>query len=153
MMLAEMSEPFSNDAGLIRLHELINDHPDFELVAPPSVDVYCFRYVPNHLADRQNEPEVQRLLDQLNQEIAETVRRHGVALLSTIRLRDCVAMRLSADSAAASEGRIDAAFEAVARWGRLLTKTYFISYPTGTRKETSLCSSESYSSPTELLVT
>jgi glutamate/tyrosine decarboxylase-like PLP-dependent enzyme len=152
-MLTEMSEPFSNDAGLGRLHELINDHPDFELLPAPSVNVYSFRYVPNDLADRQDEPEVQRLLDQLNQEIVETVRRHGVELLSTIRVRDCVAMRLSVDSARASEGRIDAAFEALARWGRLITKTHSISYSTETRKETSLCQSESYSSPMELLAT
>jgi len=33
----------------------------------PTEDPYCFRYVTNGLAERQDEPEVQGLLDRLNQ--------------------------------------------------------------------------------------
>ena len=75
-----MNEPFSNPSALIyRLHELVSDHPDFEVLRPSSLDGYCFRYIPNELADRRDEPDVQRLLDDLNQQIVGVVQCHGHA--------------------------------------------------------------------------
>ena len=147
-MPAEMSELFSNDARLTRLHELVNDHPDFELVPAPSADVYCFRYVPNNLADRQDEPELQRLLDQLNQEIAEAVRRGGMHLPTTVAIGKRVALCLSISRRTVPEN-VDATFEAVARWGRLLTRTHF-NHETSREVEALPCSSEFCSSPTEV---
>jgi glutamate/tyrosine decarboxylase-like PLP-dependent enzyme len=140
-----MSERLPIDARLGHLHELINDHPDFELVPASSIDIYCFRYVPNDLADRQDEPEVQALLDQLNKEIVAAVRRGGMQSLMTIAVHKRVALRLSLRRL--SRDDVDKVFEAIARWGRLLTKTQF-NYERSRELEALSCSSESCFSPT-----
>lgn len=141
----------SNDTRLTRLHELVNDHPDFEHVSVTG-DVYCFRYVPHGLGDCQEAPEVRGLIDQLNQEIAEAVLRNGTHLLMRIGIHKRVALRMSICRTTLQED-VDATFEAVARWGRLITKTHFVNYEQLTERETSSCSSEFCSSRTESLVT
>jgi glutamate/tyrosine decarboxylase-like PLP-dependent enzyme len=116
-----LRELFSKNLGLTRrLHGLVGDHPDFEVLHEPTLYIYCFRYVPNGLAERQDEPEVRELLDRLNEGIAEAVQRSGLALLMTTRVRGRVALRMSVCSHRTLGEDIDATFEAVARWGRLL---------------------------------
>jgi len=145
-----MSELFSNDPRLRRLHELVNDHPDFERVAAQRMDVYCFRYVPNGLADRQDEPEIQRLLDRLNQEIAAAIQRTGPASLMTTSIYGRIAMRMPNGPSATSTAEIDTTFEAIARWGRLLNKKLTVQNSRIPDMEATLCLSESHFSPTEL---
>ena len=106
------------------MHDLVREHPDFEVLREPDTDHYSFRYVPNGLADHQAEPGVRALLDRLNVEIVEAVRRGGLTLLTAPRVGGRAAIRASVCSHTTSEGDVDAAFEAVARWGRLLTKAY-----------------------------
>ena len=36
-----------------RLHELVRDHPDFEVLHEPTLYIYCFRYVPHRLVGRR----------------------------------------------------------------------------------------------------
>ncbi|HEX8190965.1 MAG TPA: pyridoxal-dependent decarboxylase [Pyrinomonadaceae bacterium] len=116
-----LRELFSKNLGLTRrLHGLVGDHPDFEALHEPTLYLYCFRYVPHGLAERRGEPEVQAALDRLNQEIVEAVQRSGLALLMTTRVRGRVAIRMSVCSHRTLQADIDATFEAVARWGRLL---------------------------------
>lgn len=58
---------FSKNIGLARhLHNLVREHPDFEVLHEPTLYLYCFRYVPNGLAERQEEPGVQTRIDRLN---------------------------------------------------------------------------------------
>lgn len=136
------------EGPVVQLHRLVRDHPDFEVVSElPSA--YCFRYVPNGLAERQEETGVQRLLDRLNEEIVEAVQRSGVTLTAT-RVRDRVAMQVLVCAQASD---IDATFEAIARWGRLLNKKLSIRYETTAAMEETLCSSESHSSLTEVSAT
>lgn len=147
-MPAEMSELFANEAWAARLHELISDHPDFEIVDAPSIDEYCFRYVPHRLAGRQDESRIQQMLNQLNEEIVAAVRRSGSHLLTTVALRKRVALRLSIRGSMLPED-LEATFEAVARWGRLLTRTHF-NYETSREVEALPCSNEFCSSPMEV---
>jgi glutamate/tyrosine decarboxylase-like PLP-dependent enzyme len=107
-----------------RMHELVREHPDFEVLHEPTTGPYCFRYVPNGLADRQEDAGVRALLDRLNLGIVEAVRRGGLSLVTAISVggRAAISASLCPDTARGAE--VDAAFEAVARWGRLLHKTH-----------------------------
>lgn len=131
-----MSELFSNDAGLMRLHELLKEHPDFEVMRASSCYRYCFRYLPNNFADRRDEPEIQRLLDDLNQQIVAAVQRTGLASLLTTRICGRIAMRMP-DCSATSTAEIDTTFEAIARWGRLLNKKLIVQNNRTTEMEAS----------------
>ena len=110
-----------------RLHDLVREHPDFQVLQEPTPDLYCFRYVPNGLAERQEESAVRTLLDRLNLEIVEAVRRGGRDLVEATRVGGRAVIRVSVCSHGATEWDVEAAFEAVARWGRLLTKTHPVS--------------------------
>jgi glutamate/tyrosine decarboxylase-like PLP-dependent enzyme len=132
-----------------RLHNLVREHPDFEVLLEPSRYLYCFRYVPNALAEHQGEPKIQSRLDRINQEIVEAVQRSGLALVTTTRIRERVAIRLSVCSRETSAADIDATFEAIARWGRVLLRNSDIRKEKSEVEKTP-CSSESCSLPTEV---
>jgi len=103
-----------------RLHRLVADHPDFEVLHEPVLYLYSFRYVPNVLADVRDEPSVAEFLDELNQQIAESIQRSGTAFLMTTKIRGRVALRMSICSQRTLAGDLDATFEALAGTGRLL---------------------------------
>ncbi len=128
-----------------RIHELVSEHPDFEVLSEPTSHFYCFRYVPNVLAERQKEPQVQGLLNRLNQEIVEAVRRNNFSQVATIEVQGRIAIRAWHHSEKISKEDVDALFEVIARWGRLLTKE--LAPP---QMEVRQCLSESHSSPTEV---
>jgi glutamate/tyrosine decarboxylase-like PLP-dependent enzyme len=102
------------------LHRLVSEHPDFEVLHEPTLDVYTFRYVPNALADRRPSPELEERLDWLNEAVAEAIQRRGLALLTTTRIRGRVALRMSICSHRSLEHDVDATFEALAGLGRRL---------------------------------
>jgi aromatic-L-amino-acid decarboxylase len=62
----------AHDAALARyLGELVEEHPDFELMAPPSLSICCFRYAPATLRGREEE------LDRLNERVMSAVMNDG----------------------------------------------------------------------------
>jgi glutamate/tyrosine decarboxylase-like PLP-dependent enzyme len=131
-----LRELFSKNLGLARhLHNLVCEHPDFEVLHEPTLYLYCFRYVPNALAERRQEPEVQTQLDRLNQEIVEAIQRSGLALVMTTRIRGRVAIRMSICSHRTLEEDVDATFEAIARWGRLLSQSRYLHNQTSAEME------------------
>jgi len=116
-----LRELFSKNIGLARqLHNLVREHPDFEVLHEPVLYLYCFRYLPNDLSERLDDPVVQTLLDRLNQEIVDEIQRSGLAMLMTTRIRGRVAIRMSICSQRTIEDDIDTTFEAIAHWGRQL---------------------------------
>jgi hypothetical protein len=141
-----MMPRMQKDGPVVQLHNLVRDHPDFEVLCAPA-SVYCFRYVPNGLAERQEEAGVHALLDRLNEEIVEAVQRSSV---TAIRIRGRVAIQVSIGS---QEDDVDATFETIARWGRLLNKKLSVRYETTSDMEEKLCSSESHFSLTEVSAT
>jgi aromatic-L-amino-acid/L-tryptophan decarboxylase len=148
-----LRELFSKNLGLARrLHILVREHPDFEVLHEPTLYLYCFRYVPNGLAERHEEPGVQTQLDRLNQEIVEAIQRSGLAMVMTTRIRGRVAIRMSICSHRTLDEDVDATFEAIARWGRLLSRGD-VHNETSAEMEISSCSSESYCLPTEASAT
>ena len=118
-----------DDVVVIQLHELVREHPDFEVLEAPTPYLYRFRYVPNGMAERQDEPEVQILLDRLNQEIVENVQRDGLTLVN-IRVLGRVAIQMSICSRRTLADEVDAMFEIIARWGRLLHTKLSVRYET-----------------------
>jgi aromatic-L-amino-acid/L-tryptophan decarboxylase len=62
----------AHDAALARyLGELVEEHPDFELMMPPSLSICCFRYAPAGLRGREEE------LDRLNERVLSAVMGDG----------------------------------------------------------------------------
>ena len=121
------------------LHNLVREHPDFEVLHEPILYRYSFRYVPNNLAARREEPEVQTLLDRLNQGIAAAVQRQGSNLVTTTYINGRIAIRMSMCSHRTVEEDVNTTFEAIARWGRLLTKAHFARYEQSEEMETMQC--------------
>jgi len=149
-----MREPSSKNLNLTqRLHELVSDHPDFEVLGEPTRDFYCFRYVPNALAECPEEPEVQSLVDHLNKEIVASVQRGGFDQVITIRVRGRVAIQISIFAGRTLPEDIDTMFEAVARLGRLFNRKLSVRYEMTSDREAQPCLSESHSSPTEVSAT
>jgi len=139
-----MSELSTLDSFTQRIHELVSEHPDFEVLSEPTSHRYCFRYVPNVMAERHNKLQVQRLLDSLNQKIVEAVQRNNFSQVTTIEMQGHVVIRVWHHSEKISREDVDAVFEVIARWGRLLTKELSPS-----AMEVRQCLNESHSSPTE----
>ena len=149
-----MSSFPSNNLDLVRrLHDLVREHPDFEVLLEPTKYVYCFRYVPNALSERQEKPEIQRKLDQLNQEIVTAIQNSGCALVTTTRICGRIGMRMSISVPRMSEADVDATFESIARCGRLLYRSSEVHNQQSVEKEIMSCLSESHSSPTEVSAT
>lgn len=110
------------------LHYLVREHPDFEVLHEPILDLYCFRYVPNGLAAQQDEPAVRAFLDSLNQGIVAAVQYQGFNLVINTHIRGRIAIRMSLYSHTTVEDDVNTTFEAIARWGRLLTKAHLSRY-------------------------
>jgi glutamate/tyrosine decarboxylase-like PLP-dependent enzyme len=144
-----MTGAFSEVSALTsRLHELVSEHPDFEVLGAPTFDGYCFRYLPNGLAERQD-PHVQALLDHINEEIITAVQREGLGLVRPTRVDGRVAMRMLIESDSVLLEEVDTLFEAIARWGQKL-KTEFIRRDTTPDMEGHKCLNESHSSSMEV---
>ena len=139
----------SNNCRLAgRLYDLVSEHPDFEVLNEQVLYPFYFRFVPNALAERKRDPEIQFRIDRLNREIVEAIQRSRRALVVTTDIRGSVAIRMSVCSTRIKEEDIDATFETIARWGRALA----LSSDTLNQleKEEMPCSSEPYSLPTEV---
>jgi len=109
---------FAKNIALARhLHELVQDHPDFEVLHQPRLYLYCFRYLPHDLRERCDEPGVDLLVDRMNQEIADAIQRSGLAFVMTTRIRGKLALRMSICSQRTLEEDIDMTFEAMTREG------------------------------------
>ena len=149
--MLHMEEEVTQHIGLAGyLHNLVSEHPDFEVLCEPTTNFYCFRYLPNGLATDQR--NAQQLLDRLNGQIVESVQREGSALVNKTQVGSRVAIRVSIRSHITAREDIDATFEAIARCGRLLTRTNSSVCEPTRDMESKLCLSESHSSSTELSV-
>jgi aromatic-L-amino-acid decarboxylase len=76
-----------------RLAEMIQGHPDFQLLAPVPFSTLVFRFCPSNLpSDRnQSDPEI----NDLNEELLEAVNKTGQVFLSHTKLRGKFGIRLA----------------------------------------------------------
>ncbi len=121
------------------LHNLVREHPDFEVLHEPILYRYSFRYLPNGLAAQRDEPAVQTLIDRLNQGIVAAVQRQGSRLVTTTYIDGRTAIRMSLCSHRTVAKDVETTFEAIARWGRLLTKAHFMRYEQSEEMEIVQC--------------
>jgi len=78
----------SHDAALARyLGELVDEHPDFELVTPVSLSVCCFRYAPEELRGREER------LNRLNERIMTGIHADGRVYCSNAVLGGAFCLR------------------------------------------------------------
>jgi glutamate/tyrosine decarboxylase-like PLP-dependent enzyme len=105
------------------LHRLVADHPDFEVLHEPRLNLYCFRFRPHALSDRTLDAATEQFLDRLNHQIADLMQRSGLALVMTTKLRGKVALRFSITSHRTGEHDLDLVFDALARFGRAMVTT------------------------------
>ncbi|PYS97816.1 MAG: pyridoxal-dependent decarboxylase [Acidobacteria bacterium] len=102
---------------------------DFELLAPATLGICCFRYVPTEarreLEDAEDEERCERAgarLDELNARVMHRVQRGGVAYLSNAVLRGRFALRASITNFRTTRRDIRVTLDAVRRAAREVEK-------------------------------
>lgn len=97
---------------------------DFELLAPVTLGICCFRYVPVEarleLEDEARREEADARLDKLNERVMHRVQRGGEAYVSNAMLRGGFALRASITNYRTTRGDVDLTLEAVRRAAREL---------------------------------
>ncbi|HEU5347066.1 MAG TPA: aminotransferase class V-fold PLP-dependent enzyme [Ktedonobacterales bacterium] len=82
----------SHDAALARyMGERVMQRPDFELMAPVSLSICCFRYVPEGLPDTSGREEY---LDRLNERLMTAIQLDGRAFCSNAVLHGRFVLRI-----------------------------------------------------------
>ena len=89
----------------------IEEHPDWELLAPVPFSTVCFRWRPAAIAARVGEPEVAKRLDVANAEIMDAVNRTGEVFLSHTRLNDVFTIRVAIGNLRTEARHVDRAWE------------------------------------------
>jgi aromatic-L-amino-acid decarboxylase len=116
-----LSEAVANDNALAQYtSDCIQASEDFELLAPVSLSICCFHYVPASLrlkldaAQSEEEREaVYSELDELNMRIMHAVQRGGRAYLSNATLRGRFALRACITNFRTTRGDIDGTLEVI----------------------------------------
>jgi len=98
-----------------RLAELIDAHPELELMAPAPLNIVCFRYAPiNRLSDAA--------LDAANEEILLRLQEQGIAVPSGTRLGGRYAIRVANVNHRSREADFEVLLNAVVDIGREVVK-------------------------------
>jgi glutamate/tyrosine decarboxylase-like PLP-dependent enzyme len=100
--------------------ELVSASDDFELLAPTTLGICCFRYVPASARrelevaeDEEARARVNARLDDLNARIVQRIQRGGVAYLSNATLRGRFALRASITNFRTTRRDIELTLDAV----------------------------------------
>jgi len=92
---------------------------DFELLAPATLGICCFRYVPAaarlELEDEGQREETNARLDRLNERVMQRVQRGGEAYVSNASLRGRFALRASITNYRTTRRDIDLTLEVIRR--------------------------------------
>ncbi len=114
-----------DNALAAHLASLVRAREDFELTAPVSLAVCCFRYVPPdarrslaEATDDAGREVVNVRLDELNARVMQRVQRGGAAYVSNAVLRGRFSLRASITNFRTTRRDLELTLEAVARAGR-----------------------------------
>jgi glutamate/tyrosine decarboxylase-like PLP-dependent enzyme len=98
--VTRVADAISDDNAMARyLAAQVNEAEDFELLAPVTLSICCFRYVPQgwrerfRVADEEERATLRNQLDDLNTRIMHTMQRGGRAYLSNATLNGSFALR------------------------------------------------------------
>lgn len=105
-----------------RLHSLVAEHPDFEVLDARGDEPYHFRYLPDALSGRRAEPAVAAWLDRLNREIGAALERCRLPVVTTPRLGGRVVLCLASRAVRALALDIEGVFDAIAHLGRCFSR-------------------------------
>jgi glutamate/tyrosine decarboxylase-like PLP-dependent enzyme len=108
---AAVIEQNVEDAG--RFASAIEAHPDFELLAPVSLNIVCFRYAPARLPAPR--------LNAVNQELLLRLQESGAAVLSSTQIRGQFALRLANVNHRSEPADFDLLLEALLKLGAALS--------------------------------
>ena len=112
---AAYARRIAHDVALARyLGELVNEHPDFELMATPSLSICCFRYAPAVL---RGEDEA---LDRLNERIMTALMADGRVYCSNAVLRGRFCLRACIVNFRTEAEHLELLLEAAAEHGERL---------------------------------
>jgi glutamate/tyrosine decarboxylase-like PLP-dependent enzyme len=112
---AAVARRISHDAALARyLGELVEEHPDFELMTPPSLSICCFRYAPERLRGDE------RALDALNEQLMTAVQRDGRVYCSNAVLNGRFGLRACIVNFRTEAEQLELLVDVVAEQGRRL---------------------------------
>lgn len=95
----------------------VDEHPDFERLAPAPLSVVCFRARPAALADRlatawdDAREEVEKYLDQLNEALLNAVNETGEAYLSHTKLNGQFTLRLAIGNLRTTKRHVERAWQ------------------------------------------
>ncbi len=113
-----------NLACVAHLHARVQADPEFEALHEPRLYIYSFRYRPHRFPSavigEADSPSVGAYLDRLNAAIVERANRTGEVFLTTTRLRDRTALRVSVCNHRTTLEDIDHLFELLRRTGEAL---------------------------------
>ena len=96
--------------------ELVSDSPKLELSSPVSLNVVCFRYVPDGLSEEQ--------LEELNTRIGYGVSFSGVAVYSSTRLHGTYVQRMAITNHRTTKEDLDLVFSEIIKQGDTIVKEY-----------------------------
>ena len=106
----------AHDAALARyLGELVDDHPDFELMAPVSLSICCFRYAPAALGGDEDR------LDRLNERLMMAVMSDGRVYCSNAVLNGRFCLRACIVNFRTEAEHLELLLEVAAEHGARLT--------------------------------
>lgn len=120
---ARLAAAVADDCALAAyMGERVRAAADFELLAPVTLGICCFRYVPagerralDAATDEAGREEVDARLDRLNERVMYRVQRGGEAYLSNASLRGRFALRASITNFRTTRLDIDLTLDAVRR--------------------------------------
>jgi aromatic-L-amino-acid/L-tryptophan decarboxylase len=98
-----------------RFADWVDADPDWERLAPVPFSTVCFRWRPERLAVRADEPAVEAVLDERNAVILDAVNRTGEVFLSHTRLAGRFTIRLSVSSLRTEERHVERAWALLRR--------------------------------------
>jgi aromatic-L-amino-acid decarboxylase len=88
----------------------VEEHPDFELVAPVEFALVCFRYKPQHLANAD-----EAMLGQLNAELEERINASREMFIVHTIINGVYTLRFAVGNIHTSEAHVERAFEAIVK--------------------------------------
>jgi aromatic-L-amino-acid decarboxylase len=110
----QFSRLIQQNVGQARyLAGLVNEHADLELLAPVPLNVVCFRFRPEGLGETE--------LNRLNEEILLRVQESGVAVPSSTRIGEALALRVAIVNHRSQREDFDLLVKTIVEYGRMIS--------------------------------
>ncbi len=106
------------------LDSLVRNHEDFEALHKPNLLMYCMRYAPLKIKEKYmaNSQELDKHLDELNQQIVDEIQLSGTAFIMTSKVKGKVIIRFSVCSHRTKLEDINIVFEKLIEIGESITR-------------------------------